>query len=189
MPDRRMIKAVNDLKKKEAKLNKPLKCEMRGSAANPFIFEKKIETWLEEENLILLEGWARGGLTDIELAKNMGINPSTLYVWCNKEPRIKSAITRGRTTEIFLVENALAKAALGYEYQEEQVTKDGDIVVVTRYQPPSQDAIKFFLTNRARDRWKARQDIDMNTNQQIEIRTKADNLAEDIFGDKNESDN
>ena len=69
------------------------------------------------------------------------------------------------------------------------MTRDGEVVIVTRYQPPNQDALKFFLTNRARDRWKARQDIDVNAQQNIELRTKADNLAEDIFGDeKNESD-
>ena len=44
----------------------------------------KINDWLENDKLILLEGWARGGLTDEQIAKNMGIAPSTLYEWKKK---------------------------------------------------------------------------------------------------------
>ena len=40
----------------------------------------KYEQWLEPEGLTLLEGWARDGLTDEQIANNMGIVPSTLYV-------------------------------------------------------------------------------------------------------------
>ena len=38
----------------------------------------KYEQWLEPEGLTLLEGWARDGLTDEQIANNMGIVPSTL---------------------------------------------------------------------------------------------------------------
>ncbi|WP_201261389.1 hypothetical protein [Lactococcus lactis] len=33
----------------------------------------KYEEWLTAEGLILLEGWARDGLTDEQIAKNIGI--------------------------------------------------------------------------------------------------------------------
>lgn len=38
----------------------------------------KYEKWLQPENLILLEGWARNGLTDEQIAHNMGITVKTL---------------------------------------------------------------------------------------------------------------
>lgn len=41
----------------------------------------KYEKWLKEENLLLLEGWARDGLTDEQIAKNMGVSYSTLKDW------------------------------------------------------------------------------------------------------------
>ena len=41
----------------------------------------KYQQWLEPDSLIKLEGWARDGLTDEQIAHNMGINVSTLYVW------------------------------------------------------------------------------------------------------------
>ena len=41
----------------------------------------KYEKWLKEENLLLLEGWARDGLTDEQITKNIGITVSTFYEW------------------------------------------------------------------------------------------------------------
>ena len=32
----------------------------------------KINEWLKKDKLILLEGWARDGLTDEQIAKNIG---------------------------------------------------------------------------------------------------------------------
>ena len=39
----------------------------------------KYKEWLSEENLALLEGWARDGLTDEQIAHNVGITAKTLY--------------------------------------------------------------------------------------------------------------
>ena len=33
----------------------------------------KYEKWPKEENLLLLEGWARDGLTDEQIAKNIPV--------------------------------------------------------------------------------------------------------------------
>ena len=41
----------------------------------------KAEEWLAEEKLVILEGWARDGLTDKEIADNIGISDRTLYRW------------------------------------------------------------------------------------------------------------
>ena len=42
-----------------------------------------INDWLTDEGLILIEGWARDGLTDEQIAENMGISRTTLYNWKN----------------------------------------------------------------------------------------------------------
>lgn len=44
----------------------------------------KYEKWLEPENLILLEGWVRDGLTEEQVAHNMGISRSTLNDYRSK---------------------------------------------------------------------------------------------------------
>lgn len=41
----------------------------------------KSEEWLTEERLVILEGWARDGLTDEQIAENVGISVRTLYRW------------------------------------------------------------------------------------------------------------
>ena len=79
----------------------------------------KINEWLEKDKLILLEGWARDGLTDEQIAKNIGINRTTLYDWKKKETNIADALKKGKEIIDFEVENALLKRALGYEYEEE----------------------------------------------------------------------
>lgn len=44
----------------------------------------KYEYWLTPEGLLKLEGWARDGLTDEQIAHNMGISRSTLNKWKNE---------------------------------------------------------------------------------------------------------
>ena len=39
----------------------------------------KYQRWLEPDGLLLLEGWARDGLTDEQIAGNVGITATTLY--------------------------------------------------------------------------------------------------------------
>ena len=41
----------------------------------------KYEKWLEPDGLQLLGAWARDGLTDEQIAKNMGICRDTLIQW------------------------------------------------------------------------------------------------------------
>lgn len=43
-----------------------------------------------------MEGWARDGLTDEQIAQNIGITTTTLYVWKNKYSEISEALKRGR---------------------------------------------------------------------------------------------
>ena len=72
----------------------------------------KINEWLEKDNLILLEGWARDGLTFEQIANNIGINVVTLREWRKKEPTISTALKKGREVVDYEVENALLKSAL-----------------------------------------------------------------------------
>ena len=81
----------------------------------------KYQRWLEPDGLTLLEGWARDGLTDEQIAKNCGCNAGTLYEWKKKYPEISEALKKGKEVVDIQVENALLKRALGYEYVEDKV--------------------------------------------------------------------
>jgi hypothetical protein len=72
----------------------------------------KYEKWLTPEGLLRLKGWAMLGLTDEQIAKNMGIRCSTLYVWKNNHPEISEALKEGKEPADFAVMNALYENAL-----------------------------------------------------------------------------
>lgn len=72
----------------------------------------RIDEWLEKDKLILLEGWARDGLTYEQIANNMGIDVTTLREWRKKEPTISTILKKGREVVDFEVENALLKNAM-----------------------------------------------------------------------------
>ena len=119
----------------------------------------KINEWLEKDKLILLEGWARDGLTDEQIAKNIGINRTTLYDWKKKEVNIADTLKKGKEVIDFEVENALLKRALGYEYEEE--TYENGILTkkVKKQVPPDTTAQIFWLKNRQVKKWRDKVEI------------------------------
>lgn len=123
----------------------------------------KYQQWLEPEGLTLLEGWARDGLTDEQIAGNIGINTSTLYDWKNKFPKISEALKKGKEVVDIQVENALLKRALGYEFQETRVEKsdkDGTKIIQTlKHIPADTTAQIFWLKNRMPDKWRDKPEI------------------------------
>lgn len=122
--------------------------------ANP-----KYEEWLTPEGLTLLEGWARDGLTNEQIASNMGVAESTLYKWKNEQVEISEALKRGKEVADYQVENALFKRALGFRYVE--VTREhGEIVKeVTKEVAPDTTAAIFWLKNRKPSEWRDKQEI------------------------------
>ncbi len=72
----------------------------------------KYQYWLTDEGLIRIQGWARDGLTDKQIAKNMGITCSTLYSWKNKYSEISESLKENKDVVDREVENALLENAL-----------------------------------------------------------------------------
>ena len=74
----------------------------------------KYEYWLSPDGLLRLEAYARDGLTDEQIAHNMGISPATLYNYKRDHLEILEALKKGKEVVDIEVENALLKRALGY---------------------------------------------------------------------------
>lgn len=110
--------------------------------------------WLTDEGLILIEGWARDGLTDEQIAHNIGCSVKTLYNWKKKYLPILQALKAGKEVVDRQVENALLKNALGFDYEEEAVTNLGEVVEVKKYSKPNITAQIFWLKNRKKDEWR-----------------------------------
>ena len=134
------------------------------------IAKGKFREWITPDGLTMIQGYARDGLTDEQIATKMGISTSTYYQWQINYPEISDAIKKGKAPVDIQVENALLKRALGYDY-EEVITEIEEVPVrgtdgqptakqkkhvkkVTRHVPPDVGAIVFWLKNRKPDKWR-----------------------------------
>lgn len=117
----------------------------------------KASEWLDEDKLLLLQGWARDGLSDEQIADNMGISVRTLYRWKNEYCQLCHALKKGKDAADREIENALFKRAKGYDYKEvREETKDGKVVkriVTTKHIPGDTTAQIFWLKNRKPEHW------------------------------------
>jgi len=138
--------------------------------------------------LLRIEGWARDGLTDEQIAKNIGITRKTIYEWFNKYSDIRDAVKKGRAPVDVEIENAMAKAARGHfvkvkkpvklrtEKRIKKINKDGvpydaglsveehiEYVDEEIYIPPNVTAQIFWLKNRKPDQWKDKREQSIST--------------------------
>jgi len=95
---------------------------------------------LIKDKLILVEGWARDGLTDEQIAKNLGISKDTFYQYKKRYSDFSDSLKRGKEIVDYEVENALLKNAL-----------NGNIT-----------AQIYWLNNRKPKRWKNKRNEEEN---------------------------
>lgn len=133
---------------------------------------------------ILAEGWAREGLIDKQIAKNLGVSVSTFNTYKIKHPEFMDSLKKGKGPVDFEVENALLKRALGYEYDEthseikteayeagkpgadKSATDNKRVItktftttkVITKHIVPDIAAIIFWLKNRKSGKWRDKVD-------------------------------
>ena len=141
----------------------------------------KYDQWLTEEGLLRIQGWARDGLTDKEIAKNMGVSYASIKDWKKKFPAIGAVLKAGKDVADRVVENALYKSACGYtetirkpmriktvDYDPETGKKirETEKVVAVEEQihfPAQVTAQIFWLKNRKVKEWRDRQEATDNT--------------------------
>ena len=139
----------------------------------------KYQEWLKPENLILIQGWRRDGLSDADIAKKIGIRRETIYAWLKSYPNFANAYKKGSEVSTYEVENALYKSALGYDVTEveqvETTNPDGSVTVQKRQRrrhiQANIAAQIFILKNRRSEWWK-----DTKT-----IENKSDGMLADLI--------
>ena len=130
----------------------------------------KYQEWLEPDSLLKLQAWARDGLTDEQIASNMGVAKTTFYDWKKKYPNIANSLKRGKEVIDIQVENALLKRALGYSYNEvtrerirDPETGETSLEItktVKKEVVPDTTAQIFWLRNRKGSEWSNKDAID-----------------------------
>lgn len=143
--------------------------------------KSKAERWLEPEGLLLIEAWARDGLTKETIAHNCGVHRSTLNEWEKTYSDIADALKRGKDVADILVENALFKRATGYTYTEVKVEYECGVetkrIETIKEVPPDVGAQCFWLKNRRPDKWRDKQQVEASVDSDIQI-TIGDELKE-----------
>lgn len=85
-----------------------------------------------KEKFPLIEGWAKDGLTDEQISKNLGISKVTFYKYKASCSELNELLKKSKEVVDYEVENALYKSAIG-----------GNV-----------SAMIFWLKNRRPDKWK-----------------------------------
>ncbi len=155
----------------------------------------KYEYWLTPDGLLLLEAWARDGLTDEQIASNMGITAKTLYEWKKRYSDICKSLKKGKEVVDIEVENALLKKAFGYNAQVNKTFKIKEVYydengrrcekekIVTAVDevhiPSDTTAIIFWLKNRKPEQWRDKQRTsDSDNNITVVLQGDAEVFAE-----------
>ena len=113
-----------------------------------------------KDKLILIQGMARDGLTQQQIADNLGINVDTLIEYKKKYTDFSEALKKGKEVVDIEVENALLKRALGYKYDEVTYENGVETKRVTKEVQPDTTAQIFWLKNRKPNNWKDRIETD-----------------------------
>lgn len=98
-----------------------------------------------KEKLTLVEGWARDGLTNEQIAHNLGISTALLYKYQKEHIEFLETLKKGKEVIDYQVENALLKNAL-----------EGNVT-----------AQIYWLNNRKPKQWKNKRDKDESNNEEI----------------------
>lgn len=138
--------------------------------------------------LPLIMKWCRAGLNDLEICDRLKIKKSSYYEYKKKYPEFNEVVRKGKEYADAEVENQLYKNCIGYEYTEEvQSTKKEVIyengkrvkeivqpvvIELRKYRPSETNAAKFWLTNREKENWKDKQDVDISTNKPFDVNIK-----------------
>ncbi len=128
---------------------------------------KSAQAIATKDNLIRIAAWTRDGLSEAQIAKNLGISYMT-FRRAKKDPdfgeQISEALIQTKDVVDMEVENMLLKRARGYEYDEVTEEYEMGILVkrkVTRKMVvPDTSAQIFWLKNRQPDKWRDRREVD-----------------------------
>ena len=155
----------------------------------------RIDKLFDEDTLILIEGLARDGYTNQDIALRLGIDPSVLYNAKRTRPEINAAINRGKQIVDYKVENALLKSALGYKTKETKVTtimRYGKVVeeqkeTLEKEVAPNSISCQVWLYNRCPDKWKRNRDKVLEDEEEATIQVTVKRATDESELNENES--
>lgn len=116
-----------------------------------------------KDKLVLVEGWARDGLTDEQIANNLGIGKTTFYRMCKKHVELLEHLKKGKEIIDYEVENALLRNAL-----------NGNTT-----------AQIFWLKNRKPKQWKDKVNVESGDDELTKVEQLLNKIKEEANNDNN----
>lgn len=106
--------------------------------------------------------WVAKGATQKEVMKKLGVSETTFFRWKQEHREFRESIEAPQGDVDDLVEAALYKRCVGYDYEEvtkwQTIGRGGELIWLERrsvkHLPPDPNSIQFWLTNRRRGEWK-----------------------------------
>lgn len=141
---------------------------------------------------MLVEYMAKCGLTDKEMAVNIGIVESTFYKWKQDHKEFSESLKKGKEPSDDLVEAAFYQRCLGYEHDAIHISNyKGKVTktkIVKKY-PPDTAAIKFWLTNRRPEQWREKitNELVGKGEERLELVSLADILSGKVSNEDSDS--
>lgn len=147
--------------------------------------------------LVEIEAWARDGLIEEQIAKNLGVAYSTFKLYKKSHSALSAALKKGKEVVDIEVENALLQKAIGIKETVKKAIKVKEVTYdqgkrvkeIERieyadeevYIPPDVTAQIFWLKNRKPEAWRDRKDVEHSG--EVNISSKAKEIEEKLFGD------
>jgi hypothetical protein len=103
-----------------------------------------------------------------EIADSFGVSDRTIRFWKDHNGVFASALKQGKEMLNFLQEGSLFTQGMGYYYEEEASTKEG-VITLRKYQPPNERATTRWLTNRAKEKWQERVELNHTVREVTEL--------------------
>lgn len=98
--------------------------------------------------------------TNAEIAQVLSCSERTIIAWKSRHPEFKALIEELQHNPDIHVENAIYRAAIGYEYEETTVETGANgekLIIYKKHQPPNIAAARLWLTNRKPGEWRDKQ--------------------------------
>lgn len=112
------------------------------------------QNWVEGDGLEQICQWVRLGMTDKQIAQNIGITTVTLYDWKRRFPTFAEAMNKAKTSLQLELEKSMQDLAMGKAYAEEVKTildpNSGKVVRVEKIRkqvPPNANLLMFLAKN------------------------------------------
>lgn len=125
-----------------------------------------------------IKDWIAEGDSVRDICHKLSISPDTWYRYCKEHETLSELVNMGRSLLNQDVEKSLLKLCTGYEFEELKTIVEEDrsgkkrtkLEKTKRHQPPSAQAIAFFLRNRCPEEWSDKKQLVLDTTQNEQAR-------------------